>query len=110
MSPKKPFTSSLSRAEVDLGFVVWSWPGLIYSHQCSFSSMTVQEVVRELTMPLFGAKWVYCGECAIERPAERLHRIGRAGGQRLYQPVNAAYLWEFMDEPGARMELEVRDT
>jgi hypothetical protein len=71
--------------------------------------MTFQEVVRELTMPLFGAKWVYCGECAIDRPAERLRRIGRAGGQRLYQPVNAAYLWGFMDEPGSRMELKVRD-
>ena len=72
--------------------------------------MGIQEAVRELTMPLFGAKWVYCGECASDRPAERLHRIGRAGGQRLNQPVNAAYLWEFMDEPGARLELEVRET
>jgi len=72
--------------------------------------MRIQVAVRELTMPLFGAKWVYCGGCARDRPAERHHRIGRAGGQRLCQPVNAAYLWEIMDEPGARLELEVRET
>jgi hypothetical protein len=71
--------------------------------------MALQEAVHELTIPVYRTAWLYCGHCATDRPSERLHRIGRAGGLRYCQHIDSDFLRDFMDVPGARSELEVRD-
>ena len=70
--------------------------------------MTLQEAARELTTLVYRTSWIYCGRCATERPNERLHRIGKAGGLRYDQKIDASFLRGVMDVPGARSELEIR--
>jgi len=69
--------------------------------------MATQEVSRELDVPWYGSVFIYCGECAVDRPRERLRRIGKAGGQRF--EMATLDLREFdtvADEPGAYGSLE----
>jgi hypothetical protein len=61
--------------------------------------MAPQEVSRELDVPWYGSVFIYCGTCAVERPSERLRRIGKAGGQRLEQTARD-FVREALDQPG----------
>jgi len=49
--------------------------------------MTTQEIFRDLELPLYRSKMLFCGECTERRPHEELHPIGKAGGQHFEKAI-----------------------
>ena len=69
--------------------------------------MATQEVSRELDVPWYGSVFIYCGQCADDRPREGLRRIGKAGGQRFEMvTLDLSEFDTVADEPGAYESLE----
>ena len=71
-------------------------------------SMHLQEISRELKLKWHGARFIYCGRCAVKFPADRPHRIALAGGKR-FAMASFNYLWDYLGEPGALSALEYVD-
>jgi len=72
--------------------------------------MATQEIFRDLDVPLYRSKMLFCGECAERRPYEELHPIGKAGGQHFERKTFELREFDTVDvEPGFFSSLELGD-